>query len=292
MNSLIEGPQKIEFDEDSLLGALYLSTGRHFRRSELYLDPNLQKTDDFKKQLNYITEKRLSGMPLSYIIGSSNFFGREYFVNPSVIIPRPETEILVDKVVERFRNNRLKDASLFGAEIGLGSGVISIEILKQLTATKMVATEVCSSARGVSRRNACQILGDDWFEKLEMVSPVSSLDVIDSLLGRLKLNRSKLDFLVSNPPYISGIDEIEIGVLEFEPHKALFPANCRANYFYSEIAKISSEYFRENGFIAVEIPHQRYESISAIFQENDWMVDIQEDLTGRPRVLIASKIER
>lgn len=224
--------------------------------------------------------RRQQGTPLQYIFGRAPFNGHEYEVNSNVLIPRPETEILVDIAVKTLRLFCPQAKS--GIEIGLGSGVISIELLDQMEKLKMWATEISHPAMEVAQRNAAQILRSEDRLKILKARP---LEVLEPFQG-VSLSA---DFIISNPPYLAFSDPIQEGVRQHEPFESLFAPSEDIFWFYRKIATIPSPLLKPEGFIFVELPHQRAEEISELFCEQGWKTLVFKDLTGRSRGLVAHR---
>lgn len=207
-------------------------------------------------------EKLKKGIPVQYIVGNVDFYGITLNVNPSVLIPRFETEELVSKVIEyakSFDNPTIVD-------IGTGSGAIAITLKKKVNCN-MIATDISSEALEVARNNAS----------------LNETD-IDFRLGNLLESLSeKVDILVSNPPYIAYDEEIMDIVKNNEPHIALYADN-NGLYCYEEILKNVKKYLKEKYLIAFEIGALQGESIKELSRKylNQEAI-IVKDMQGRDR---------
>jgi len=237
--------------------------------------------------LDQLLERRGQGEPLQHILGRWGFYQNEYEVSPAVLIPRPETEVLVHEVIQILPSQK----PLQGAEIGLGSGVISIELLDARPELLMTATEVSADAVRVAQRNASAILKSGVDQGTKRLS-IHLVDASQSPCSELEraLGSLSIDFLVSNPPYLDGTQgsmEVEDDVRRSEPHTALFAPVHDLNYFYRDIATRAYRLLKPDGFVAVEIPHERAEPIESLFRTAGYQTRVESDLTGRPRVLIA-----
>ena len=227
----------------------------------------------FKEKALNLVKKRSQGIPLNYVIGEIEFGSNIYKINSSVLIPRQETEILVQEL-KCFLNEN--NNSLVGYEIGLGSGVISIEALNEKSNLKMIASEISLDAIKIARLNAKSILGSSY-KKLEIIIPNSKKEVFGPFLGK-----EKADFLVSNPPYLDSSDEFEES-LKFEPMEALFLE--KNTYFYSEIAKNVKKFLSREGVLFLEVNHKIIDQIKNIFKDFK-SLKIINDLSNRSRVII------
>lgn len=233
-------------------------------------------------------EKRLlSGVPIQHLTREQCFFGRYFEVGPEVLIPRPETEILVAHVLQWLSRQQGVDV-FWGAEIGTGSGIIPLTLaLESGCRVKMTATELSEDALRCAQRNADRFQGSR--DAIEWISIRSDQDVLDSLQLVVKQRHRPFDFLVSNPPYlINTPDEVDPDVERFEPAGALFAPVADALFYYREIASHAHRVVRPGGRVFLEIPHERQKEIQSLFQEFFEEVRIFSDLAGKSRVLEAN----
>ena len=226
-----------------------------------------------------------SGTPIQYLAGEAAFFGRFFEVGPGVLIPRPETEILVQVALEGIRTG---DRPWVGAELGLGSGAISISLLLEVgDRLKMVGSELTPQARHWGMRNADRFRVSS---SLQVVEPRGGLDA--SRPFALALPEGGYDFWISNPPYLDRTRSAEVqdAVRMHEPAEAHFAPKGDPLYFYAEMAHSASSLVRDGGWVWVEVPHERAAQVEAIFRTPELEfseVKIHADLPGRPRVLAA-----
>lgn len=203
------------------------------------------------------------GRPVQYIVGNVDFYGINLKVNENVLIPRFETEELVDKII---KYSRVFNSELKIADIGTGSGAIAITLKKKLNAS-VTATDISESALEIAKENA-----------------LSNEVEIDFKLGNLlePLNE-KYDILVSNPPYIAYDEEIMDIVKNNEPHLALY-APDNGLYFYDEILKNASNYLKPKSLIAFEIGEKQGEALKELSLKYLGVeAKIEKDLQGRDR---------
>lgn len=268
--------------EQLVIGAFRQATGRGrtFGRNDLYV----RVMDVFPKEagerLVVMANRRAHGEPLQYLVGYQYFLNHEYEVDSSVLIPRPETEILVYEAMQTFKRQITQPIS--GLEIGLGSGCISIELLKLFPGLFMAATELSPDAIALARINADRILGKDS-NRLAVFRSETKDEVFEALRGSI---RTPVDFIVSNPPYLASKEEVDADVLNHEPSTALFAPEGDPLFFYRRIIEGADAYLRPNGFLFFECPHERIDAIGRLFGK-DWRVEQFRDLTGRPRVIRA-----
>jgi release factor glutamine methyltransferase len=263
--------------EQLVVGAFRIATGEMLSRTDMLLRMQDAFPESAGTKLLILAGTRLQGLPLQYVLGYQAFLEHEYDVNASTLIPRPETEVLVTEAIRNLRSPSL------GIEVGLGSGVISIELLHHFKTLRMKASELSSAAQDLARKNAVRILGDD--SRLQMYTPSDAQDVLGRFQGM------RVDFIISNPPYLDSrrSGEIDEEVLQHEPRAALFPQGPNGEdslHFYRQIAIEGRDLLNPGGQVFLEIAHERADETAALFQSG-WSCRIENDLSGRPRVLVA-----
>jgi release factor glutamine methyltransferase len=272
--------------EQLVIGAYRRSSGRGrtFGRNDLYV----RVMDPFPKEagelLVAMSNRRARGEPLQYLLGYQYFLNHEYEVEPSVLIPRPETEILVYEVVQTFK--RLFEQPRLGIEIGIGSGCISIELLKLFPTLTMIGTDASPEAAGVAAKNATKILGAKYDEQFDIRLTGTPQEVLEPVEDAPWLRGGRADFIVSNPPYVVGPAEVDADVLAHEPKEALFAPDGDPLYFYRKIIDGAEAFLKPSGYVFFECPHERIDRIGGLFGAH-WKVDGFRDLNDRPRVLRA-----
>lgn len=233
---------------------------------DLILYPD--KTCDYEQAVRYMkmVQKRATRYPLQYITGIQEFMGLEFKVNESVLIPRQDTEILVENVIKFCNNKSVLDMCT-------GSGCIIVSIGRYASARKLTAVDISLEALDVARYNAN-------FNEV-------SVDFIQSDL--FENVSEKFDVIVSNPPYIpkSVIKGLMPEVRDYEPHLAL-EADNKGLYFYELIAKQAHNYLNENGIIAFEIGYEQAEDVSNILCDNRFYdIKVIKDYASHDRVVMA-----
>jgi release factor glutamine methyltransferase len=276
--------------EQLVIGAYRMATGRGrtFGRNDLYVRVMDVFPREAGEKLVVLANRRAHGEPLQYLVGYQYFLNHEYEVNSHVLIPRPETEILVYEAMQTFK--RQIEQPVSGLEIGLGSGCISIELLKLFPGLQMIATELTDGAIEVATRNAEKILGKEFYTRLRIFKSGNSDEVFEALdRDQESVRRSAripVDFIVSNPPYLASSSEVDTDVLNHEPKAALFAPEGDPLFFYRRIVQGAEGYLRPGGFLFFECPHERIDAIGRLFSK-DWRVEQFRDLTGRPRIIRA-----
>lgn len=235
-----------------------------------------------------LADRRARGEPLQYLLGSQQFLDLELEVGPGVLVPRPETELLVVTALAELGASPLR----LGVEVGLGSGAISLALIQALRKKnpnfQMLASEVSEEAFVYSLRNASRVLGETG--GLEAVKVSDRGDVLTTLAGAVsKMDLGLADFLISNPPYLVTTDEIQADVRAHEPELALFAPDHDPNLFYRAIADDAGTLLKAGAPVFVEVPHERAQEIQEIFEARGWNIKLFNDLTGKPRVIVARK---
>ncbi|NLE00182.1 MAG: peptide chain release factor N(5)-glutamine methyltransferase [Fibrobacter sp.] len=236
-------------------------------RSELYSNKDRILTDNQTVILESILSQRLNGKPLQYILGSTFFYSREFRISQHVLIPRPDTEILVEQVLSNEQCS-----SCFFADIGTGSGIIACILTEERKGWHGVGIDISIKALEVARGN--------------MIVPFSL--VCADLLSAFKPLR-QFDFLVSNPPYIAHnqINSLDPEVLDYEPALALFGGDDGLG-FYRKLSNDAKGVLKPGGRIYCEIGYDQGSTSSEIFMNAGWSeVKITADYGRNPRVLEA-----
>ncbi len=231
-------------------------------------------TRDAANALDVSVERRFAGEPIQYIVGESEFYGLDFEVNRDVLIPRPETEHLVEKSVA-LANGFARPNIL---DVGTGSGAIAITLALELPAAEIVATDIASSALTVARRNAAR---HGVAERLKFVEA----DLLDALACR------QLDLIVSNPPYVpqADSDSLSVEVREFEPALALF-AGADGLAIYRRLIPETFCALIPGGFLVLEIGYGQRSAIEKLLSGSGFKdIEFTADLQGIPRVASACR---
>jgi release factor glutamine methyltransferase len=232
--------------------------------------------DEFEKLSSVI--KRLKQFePIQYITGHTEFYDLRFFLSKSVLIPRPETEELVDIIIkENQRNENLKVI-----DIGTGSGCIAISLKKNLNKAQVFATDISNDAIQTAKKNADYNSAEVNF---------SENDILKA--DNLMFGDIEFDLIVSNPPYIkqSEISLMKKNVLDYEPHQALFVTDEKAFVFYEAIILFSENHLSKKGKIYFEINENHYLSVYKLLINNGFInIQIRKDIFGKNRFIIAEK---
>jgi release factor glutamine methyltransferase len=269
--------------EQILLAAFRSETGKDLSRIELFSRLyEVFPAHAFDKIVQHSTE-RSEGQLLQHLTGRQFFLDHEYLVGPDVLIPRPETEVLVLAAMERLKGPQL------GLEVGLGSGIISIELLCHFNDLVMVASELSKEASARALENMQNIFQGNHpqSDRLKVVVAQHAQDVFGPF--HLEIQNRKADFIITNPPYLTS-EEAEHEVIRHEPHQALFAPPEDPLYFYRILANEADLYLLSGGWVFAEIPHERATEIMNLFAQEKWdpqYTAVLNDLTGRGRVIIS-----
>jgi release factor glutamine methyltransferase len=210
--------------------------------------------------------------PIQYILGETVFYGRKFKVDPSVLIPRPETELIIDEVIRAFPPR----GELAIVDIGTGSGCIAITLAKELIRAKVYATDVSGAALMTAVENA----------KLNR----AGIEFIRHNILSEELQLNGIDMVVSNPPYVTLAEKagMKKNVVGFEPPEALFVPDDDPFIFYSAIARVAKRILRPNGRVIVEINEQFGKDVSGVFLKEGYSsVSVVKDFAGKDRVVSA-----
>ena len=254
---------------------LILENKHQLRRIDLALHLNLVFSQEELAVWKEISEKLKSEIPIQYILGTTSFYGLEIFVNPSVLIPRPETEELVDWILNDAKNKNYTSKSI--VDIGSGSGCIAISLAKNLANAKVYALDVSEEALQVAAKNAA-------FNNVEIKF------LTEDILSATALPQ-KFDVIVSNPPYVRELEKHEIknNVLNNEPHLALFVADEDALIFYKKIANLAQTYLEPNGNLYFEVNQYLGQETYQLLKEIGFTnIELCKDIYGNDRMIRAS----
>jgi release factor glutamine methyltransferase len=225
-----------------------------------------------EQQLLAALEKLMIHYPVQYIIGETWFYNLKFTVNESVLIPRPETEELVQEAILFLKNNSTKKV----IDIGTGSGCVPISIKKNIETADIISLDISEAAIEIAKKNAqrnnvtidfrlSDFLEEDSYEKL-----------------------GQFDLIISNPPYIPEQEEIMMdkNITLHEPHIALFVPQNEPLLFYKKILLFAENHLAKNGKIMLEVHEDLANETAALFTSKNYSVDIKKDMQGKDRMLI------
>jgi release factor glutamine methyltransferase len=242
------------------------------KRLDRLLDKQLLLPEEQQNNLLKITTELLTHRPVQYVLGEAWFAGMKFFVNESVLIPRPETEELVEWIEEVWS---LEFGVWSLLDIGTGSGCIPIAVKKKLPGGSVSSIDVSVEALQVAKQNANTLGADIDFL------------VFDFLNEALWDSLPVFDVIVSNPPYIKQSEEKNMpkNVLDFEPSIALFVPDEDALLFYRKIAAFAKSHLNKKGMIFLEINETLGKEVVALFENDGYVVELKKDLQGKDRMV-------
>ena len=224
-------------------------------------------------QIEKYTEQLISGKPIQYILGKAWFMGQNFIVNENVLIPRPETEELVEWIIS-YANIKNKTLSIL--DIGTGSGCISITLKMALPHCEVSALDISKEALKVAQLNANNLnVSIQWMEQ--------------NILDTVALENA-YDIIVSNPPYIPFREKesMQKQVVNFEPSLALFVPDEDPLIFYRTIAKIAKQSLSKNGQLFFEIHYDQGNTVLTLLNELNFHAELRQDSFGKDRMIRAS----
>ena len=251
------------------------------KKIDILSDKSFEKAIDWTN----IIERLNNNEPIQYILGETEFYGRRFLVNNSVLIPRPETEELVKYIVDKQKNQfPVISNQLSILDIGTGSGCIAISIAKELPNFKVSAYDISKKALETAKKNAELNKADVTFEKIDILKPSFIHSLIQYPL------RHSFNIIVSNPPYVmkQEIDRMQKNVLDFEPHLALFVEDSEPLIFFQAIANFAFNNLTDNGLVVVEINEALGEETANVFRRKGFSkVEIIKDIHQKDRFVSA-----
>jgi len=243
-------------------------------RTNLYMMYERRLQAGEREKFDEFLSRRLKREPLQYILGVCEFYGFEFVVSPAVLIPRPETELLVEKVVElasNFSSPRIID-------LGTGSGCIAVSLAKLIANARLVATDISTATLEIAQKNARRLGVADRIE----------IRLADMTQPEAFSSSESFDIVVSNPPYVLETERASLQpeIREWEPAAALYVGEDGLK-FYRSIIDYCHRHLRAGGWVACEMASQRSSAIAGLFREAGFHhVQILKDLGGLERHII------
>jgi release factor glutamine methyltransferase len=272
------------YDEGESTAIIKLLAEHFLNTTKSTETPTIIQEEELKRIINEL----LSHRPVQYVLNEAWFYNLKFEVNESVLIPRPETEELVDMIIRDVRGKKYEVRNTEASyilppssvlDIGTGSGCIPISIKKNIPQAEVSAVDVCSEALHVAINNAVTHETEINFQLLDFLD--------ESKWNELGI----FDIIVSNPPYIKSSESKTMSehVLQYEPHKALFVPDDDALLFYKKIAEFALTHLSPNGKIYVEINQQLGKETANVFVERGFKeVVLIKDMSGNERFLVCS----
>ena len=244
----------------------------------IYIHMNLDKKLSNKQKEYFLSmiKDRLNGRPIAYIVGYREFMGLDFYVKEGVLIPRPDTETLVEEIIEIC-----KDKYVNILDIGTGSGAITVSLAKYLPKSKLTSFDISDIPLEVGKINA---INNGVDNKIEFIK--------SDLFSAIKEKDIKFDVIVSNPPYIRKADmnTLHTQVKDYEPYNAL-EGGIDGLDFYKSITEQSHLYINKGGVLAYEVGHDQAQDVAMIMQNNGYNnIYTKKDIQGIDRVVIGFKL--
>lgn len=272
------------YDEVEAESFFYLSLEKlhNLKRIDLALQPNFELTESEVDNWNNILDDLKSQKPIQYILGETEFYGLPFLVNENVLIPRHETEELVQLII--VESQKIKKETIRILDIGTGSGCIAVSLAKNLPNAQVFAIDVSEEALRVAKKNA---------ETNQVSISFIEANILETNnLAQLSTNNQQpttaFDIIVSNPPYVRHLekDEIKKNVLDYEPHLALFVEDNDALLFYRKIAQLSKTSLTQNGKLYFEINQYLGKETVGLLEELEYEnIKLLKDIYGNDRMI-------
>ena len=251
-------------------------------RSYIYMHPDKELPIEKLDRYMDLIRERCSGKPTQYITGHQEFWGLDFEVTPAVLIPRPETEHIIETVLDLIGRKGLSVQEKFRiVDAGTGSGCIAIALARELARAELFATDISPDALEVAVRNAQRLGVGDRIVFLES----------DLLAGLLKAEfLATFDFVVSNPPYVGHdeISDVQREVREFEPRLA-WGDLARGEEIYERLFPQAQQVLKPGGCVVVEIGYNKKDAVLRLLARGWEQHEVRPDLAGIPRVISACK---
>ena len=271
---------------------LILEEKQKLKRIDLALNQELTFSKDEVVLWNSILDQLKKEVPVQYLLGKTSFYGLDFEVNPSVLIPRPETEELVDWIIQsqklEVRSGKLKEKSKMISilDIGTGSGCIAISLAKNIPNAQVFAIDISEEALATAQKNAVKNQVEVDFIKTDILKT----DDLENLPASIFHLPTKFDIIVSNPPYVRELEKQEIkkNVLDNEPHLALFVKDNDALIFYRIIAELAQKKLSPNGELFFEINQYLGPEMMELLEKMNFKnIELRKDIYGNDRMIKA-----
>ena len=264
------------YDEQEIDSFFYIILEKlhGLKRIDLALNPETVMDGNHLKQWKNIVSDLKKQKPIQYILGETEFYGLRFEVNENTLIPRPETEELVELIIAKSQKPEGKSLRIL--DIGTGSGCIAISLAKNISNAEVFGIDVSEKALATAKKNA----------------EINNVNVVFLLKNILETGdlQQQFDIIVSNPPYVRNLEKSEIkpNVLEYEPHLALFVEDTDALLFYRKIAELALKNLATNGRLYFEInQYLGKETVELLESMNFKNIELIKDIYGNDRIISA-----
>ena len=261
---------------DQLAKSLLMSR-MNLNSTAYLLASEAEVSDEVLEQLRSDVQRLSMHEPLQYVLGCTSFYGLEIQCSPAALIPRPETEELVDWVLSEVQ---LPSCALI--DLGTGTGCVPLAIKAERPSWVVSAIDVSQEVLALARSNGFKLSLDVHFEEVDLLQDLSGLEFKDTF-----------NVVVSNPPYIPHTESLSMlpNVLNHEPHLALFVPDTDPLLFYRRIVAFCEQYLSIDGYVFVEIHEELSAETMQLFHESGFAnIELRKDLQGKPRMIKAQRV--
>ena len=264
--------------ETEAITLMVLSEITDLSRAKIKAFPEDDAPAEAVEKLGNILQELKTGKPVQYILGSTEFYGLTFLVNPAVLIPRPETEELVESALESIKLRAVSIKPLRILDIGTGSGCIAISLKKNLPNADVNALDISAEALHTAKQNA-------------VINEVEVNFMQDDIL-KSEIEHPTFEIIISNPPYVTLQDKtlMHTNVTDFEPHSALFVPEQEPLLFYKAITNFAVEHLAPGGLLFFEI-NEAYgkQTVELLNDKGFTDIELRKDMSGRDRMIRATK---
>lgn len=270
--------EKNNIDNPRLDAEVLLADLLDMERIRLYVNFDYPLKEEEISRYRQMIKSRARHIPVAYITGHKEFMSLDFYINQNVLLPRPETEILVEYLIDYFQEKEMEKVNI--VEVGTGSGAIMVSLGYYLKEARILGVEIDSKALQVSRKNI-QKYGLEDRLKLTRGNLLKPL---------IKKSVDNVDLLVSNPPYISDEEMQDLpSEVKKEPHRALCGGK-RGLDIYKKLIKQAPQILKNRGMIAVEIGYRQADHVEKILRENNFKkIEVRKDYADKDRFILAHK---
>jgi release factor glutamine methyltransferase len=274
-NFLVVLQQVYTLDEATIISDWVFDTVANVKKVDILKNPLQEIPTSITNKLNNKLAILLTHQPVQYVLGEAWFYNMKLIVNQNVLIPRPETEELVDLILLENKKRLINPKIL---DIGTGSGCIAIALKKNLPVAEITAIDISNDALHIAQKNS------------QLQHTTLQFENINFLDESKWQNFATYDIIVSNPPYIplAEKDNMQKNVLHYEPHEALFVADNEPLIFYEKIANFAKNHLTYNGKVYMETHEDYAKQVAALFTAPYHSVKIQKDISGKDRIVSAT----
>lgn len=268
--------EKVKYSNPLLESILILSHILNVEKTYIYIHGDKEVEDWVKEEFLKKIQKRSENYPIAYLLRNKEFMGLDFYVEEGVLIPRPETEIMIEYIIDYVENN-YRDTEIRVLDIGTGSGAISLSLAKFLPWIKVYGIDIDSVAIKIATENKNRLgIKNVKFLKGDLFKPIDNDNILQ-----------KFDIIVSNPPYIKkkDINNLQKDVKYFEPIRAL-DGGIDGLDFYRKITGDSKAHLKNRGILIYEIGYDQGQEVKSILKEEGFLnIDILKDFQGHDRVV-------